>query len=143
MTVTDASIWVSRFLPEDAFHAASREWLMKAAGEGSSLVAPASLLPEVAGAIARRTGSTRLGYQAVQQIRQVPHLQLVALDADLCDFAAEVASTNRLRGADALYVAVAHQLQTDLASWDEEQIERAAGFAQAYRPDRSGQEGAG
>jgi predicted nucleic acid-binding protein len=140
MTVTDASIWVSRFLPEDAFHAASRDWLMNAASGQSSLIAPASLLPEVAGAIARRTGSTRLGYQAVQQIRQVPNLQLVALDTDLCDFAAEVASTNRLRGADALYVAVAHQLQTALVSWDHEQLERAAGFAQAYRP---GGEGAG
>lgn len=53
MTVTDASLWVSRFLPDDSFHAASRVWLENSVGAGLPLFAPASLLAEVAGAVAR------------------------------------------------------------------------------------------
>lgn len=135
MTVTDASLWVSRFLGDDAFHVASRAWLETTVGSGQALVAPASVLAEVSGAIARRTGSTQLGYQVALQIRQVPTFQLIAIDAAIGDFAAEVASTYRIRGGDALYVAVAHQLQLPLISWDEEQLSRAESFVETYRPD--------
>jgi predicted nucleic acid-binding protein len=125
---------VSRFLIDDTFYAASRSWLQDMTSQGLPLIAPAIMLAEVAGAVARRTGSSQLGYQIAQRIRQVPTLQLVAISAELGDFAAQVASTSRLRGADALYVAVAHQLQMSLVSWDREQIDRTAGFINAYSP---------
>lgn len=135
MTVIDASVWVSRFLSEDKFHEASRLWLEKTAGAGLLLIAPTSMLAEVAGAIARRTGSSQLGYQIAQHIRQVPSLTLVTISAELGEFAAEVASTYRLRGGDALYVAVASQLQVPLVSWDQEQIARVAGFISVSSPE--------
>lgn len=135
--VTDASLWVSRFQPDDEFHAASRAWLATVVGTGQPLFAPSSMLAEVAGAIARRTGRTQLGYAIAQRIQQVPTLQLVGIDVELGDFAAEVASTYRLRGGDALYVAVAHQLNMPLVSWDKEQIARAAGFVEAFTPDKA------
>lgn len=136
MTVTDASLWVSRFLVDDIFHTNSQLWLEKTAGAGLPLVAPTSMLAEVAGAVARRTGSSQLGYHAVQSIQQVPTLQLVAVSAELGDFAAQVASTYRLRGGDAIYVAVAYQLQVPLVSWDQEQIACVAGFVNAYAPEQ-------
>lgn len=135
MTVTDASVWVSRFLSDDAFHAASLEWLTGVIADERTVVAPASMLAEVAGAIARRTGKTRLGYEVVQRIRRVPSLQLVAIDSDLGNYAAEIASSYRLRGADAMYVAVAQRMQLPLVSWDREQIERAAGLIKASVPE--------
>lgn len=136
MTVTDASLWVSRFLVDDIFHATSQLWLEKTAGAGLPLVAPTSMFAEVAGAVAHRTGSSQLGYHAVQSIQQVPTLQLVAVSAELGDFAAQVASTYRLRGGDAIYVAVAYQLQVPLVSWDQEQIARVAGFVNASAPEQ-------
>lgn len=135
MTVTDASLWVSRFLTGDAHHAASDLWLREAVGAGLALAAPTHLLAEVAGAVARRSGRSQLGYQIAQQIQRVPTMQLVAIGVNLGDFAAEVASVYRLRGADALYVAVAHQLQMPLVTWDQEQVRRVAGFIEAYTPD--------
>lgn len=135
MTVTDASLWVSRFLPDDSFYAASRVWLENSVGAGLPLFAPASLLAEVAGAVARRTGRTQLGYAIAQRIQQVPTLQLVAIGVELGDFAAEVASNYLLRGGDALYVAIAHQLSVPLVSWDREQVTRVDGFVKAYIPN--------
>lgn len=140
MTVADASVWVSRFLIRDTFHDVSDSWLKKHIAAGLPLLAPTSLLAEVAGAVARRSGSSQLGYQAAQQVLRVPTLQLVSIGVDLGDFAAAVASTYRLRGADALYIAVARRLQVPLVSWDQEQLNRIKGFVEAYVPDSQNRE---
>lgn len=142
MSVVDASVWVSRFLPDDAFHDASRAWLIQVTASGQPLVAPAIALAEVSGAIARRTGDTELGYRIVQQIRQLPTLQLISVDVGLGQLAAQIASERQLRGADAVYVAVAHQLQLSLVTWDQEQMDRVQGFVSAFTPvEKDNQQG--
>lgn len=121
-------------MPEDAFHQASRTWLIERTTAGTVLVAPTIMLAEVAGSIARRTNNEQLGYQIVQQIRRLPTLQSVAVDDALGQMTAQIASTYRLRGADAIYLAVAQRLQIPLVSWDRQQLERAAGVVMTYRP---------
>lgn len=125
---------VSRFLPEDAFHHASRTWLIDVTLAGMVIFAPTIVLAEVSGSIARRTDNEQLGYQIVQQIRQLPTLQLITVDDVLGQLAAQIASTYRLRGADAVYLAVAHRFQVPLVSWDREQLARAAALVTTYRP---------
>ena len=137
MIVVDASVWVSRFLPEDAFHRASRAWLIETTTAAVALIAPTIMLAELSGAIARRTSNDQLGYQIVQQIRQLPTLQLISVDDVLGQLAAQAASTYRLRGADAVYLAVAQRLQVPLVSWDRELLERAAPLVTTYRPDEA------
>lgn len=137
MIVADASVWVSRFLPDDAFHQASRTWLIDMTTAGVVLAAPTIMLAELSGSIARRTGNDQLGYQIVQQIRHLPTLQLITVDDALGQLAAQVASTYRLRGADAVYLAVAQRLQIPLVSWDREQLDRAAALVTTYRPSEA------
>jgi predicted nucleic acid-binding protein len=134
MIVVDASVWVSRFLPDDAFHQVSRTWLIETSTAGKALIAPTIMLAELSGSIARRTGNEQLGYLIVQQIRQLPTLQLIAVDDVLGQMAAQIASTYRLRGADAVYLAVAQRLQIPLVSWDREQLNRATGLVSTYQP---------
>jgi predicted nucleic acid-binding protein len=134
MIVVDASVWISRFLPDDAFHQASRTWILETTTAGKAIVAPTIMLAEVSGSIARRTGNDQLGYQIVQQIRLLPTLQLITVDDGLGQLAAKIASTYRLRGADAVYLAVAQRLQIPLVSWDREQLERAAALVTTYQP---------
>lgn len=135
MSVVDASVWVSRFLSDDVFHNISRSWLLQTVATGQSLIAPTIMLAEVAGPIARRTGDTQLGYQVVQQIEQLPGLQLITIDATLGQLAAQIASERRLRGVDAVYVAVARQLDLPLISWDRELLNRVADFVTASVPN--------
>jgi predicted nucleic acid-binding protein len=137
MIAVDASVWVSRFLPDDAFHQASRTWLIETTTAGKALVAPTIMLAELSGSIARRTGNDQLGYLIVQQIRQLPTLQLITVDDALGQLAAQIASTYRLRGADAVYLAVAQRLQIPLVSWDREQLNRAAEVVTAYQPNKA------
>jgi predicted nucleic acid-binding protein len=47
---------------------------------------------------------------------------------------ARLAAIHRLRGADALYVAMAHHLQIPLVSWDQEQANGVAGLVTACLP---------
>jgi predicted nucleic acid-binding protein len=136
MIVIDASVWVSRLMPADAFHEVSRGWMGEVVEAGEMLVAPIILLAEVAGAIARRTGDPRLGHQSVQQIRQVPTLQIIDIDHSLGDYAAQVASDLRLRGADATYVAVADRFDIPLVTWDQELLDRAGAVISVQMPEQ-------
>ncbi|MEW5871796.1 MAG: PIN domain-containing protein [Chloroflexota bacterium] len=123
--VTDASLWVARLAPQDAFHGQVRAWLEARRAEEAQLLAPALLLAEVGGAIARRTGEGDLARQAASLLENLPGLRLVAMDEALLSEAARLAADLGLRGADATYVAVASQLGLPLASLDADQRQRA------------------
>lgn len=134
MIVTDASVWISHLIAQDIHHSTSRRWLTAIVNQGAAIAAPALLLAEVAGAIARRTGDTDLGNKALNHILSTPDLHLVYTDSELGMLAAHLAAGQRLRGADALYVAVAYHLKIPLISWDREQIDRVRDLITAYTP---------
>ncbi|RLC76512.1 MAG: VapC toxin family PIN domain ribonuclease [Chloroflexi bacterium] len=137
MHVVDASVWVSRFVREDSYHEASRDWLEKALFRGKRLVAPGILLPEVAGALARRTDRPDLAQQVVATLERLPTLRLVPVGKELAELAADLAAELRLRGADALYVAVAYRLRIPLITWDREQKERSGKVIVALTPEEA------
>jgi predicted nucleic acid-binding protein len=60
----------------------------------------------------------------------------VSLDLSLAIRAAEIAIENRLRGADAVYAAVAENFDAVLVSWDEEMLERCPQSVQTVSPER-------
>ncbi len=134
--VVDASVWVSRLVPQDVHHEASRRWLEAFTARGGQVVAPVLLLPEIAGAISRRTGVPDLARQAVQQLQRLRTLRLVALDRRLSQAACQLAADLGLRGADATYVAVADQLKIPLVTWDNEHIDRAGKRITVQMPDK-------
>ncbi|MBI3968620.1 MAG: type II toxin-antitoxin system VapC family toxin [Chloroflexi bacterium] len=101
---------------------------------GESLVVPSLLLAEVAGAIARRAGRPQVGQQAMVSVLHVPGLRVVALDAVLGREAGRLAARLQLRGADAVYVAVARALSLPLVTWDVEVQKRAAGIVIVRTP---------
>ena len=125
MMVVDASVWVSRLVPQDVHHAATSEWLERQVTSGGLLVAPVLVLAEVAGAISRRTGRPPLARLAIMVLLRVPGLRLVPIDTRVGRTAARLAADLALRGADAVYVAMAHHLNIPLMTWDGEQRERA------------------
>lgn len=126
MIVVDASVWASVYLAQDAHHIASRRWLRRWTSGGGGVVAPTLLVAAVAGAIARRIGQPRLAHQIVGDLLDDPTVSLVPLDADLAEAVARVAIDLRLRGADAVYVAVAQRFDLPLVTWDRAQQERAS-----------------
>lgn len=137
MHVVDASVWVSRFLPGDEHHLASREWLAAGMGHARGLVSPALVLPEVAGAISRRTDSIGLGSKAAKLIESLPGCRLVPVDGPLAEIAAKLAAELHLRGADAVYLAVSYRLGIPLVTWDHEQLARGERVAAVLTPQQA------
>lgn len=132
--VVDASVWVSSLVAQDVHHAGSRQWLDDKLRAGTPLMVPTLALAEVAGAIARRTGAAALGRQASRWILRFPGLRLVPLDPQLGKEAADVAADLQLRGADAVYVTVAHALRNPLLTWDEDLHRRANSLIEVRYP---------
>jgi predicted nucleic acid-binding protein len=122
--VLDASILVSLTIPDDAHHAVTREWLERIL-PAESLLTPTLGLVETAGAITRRTGSAALARRAIAAIEGLPNTTVVVPDAGLWQRALRVSATRGVRGADAVYVALAEALGARLVTWDADQRERA------------------
>lgn len=134
LSVADASVWVSALVAGEADHAASRAWLERRAQAERLVVGPSLLLPEVAAAISRRTGRPQLGHRAVSTLLRWPGLRIVAVDEELAQQAAQWAADLGLRGADAVYVAVASRIEVPLVTWDREQLERGRRVVSVMRP---------
>jgi len=124
--VVDASIWVSRLVPQDEHHERCQKWLLAQRAAGVTLVSPSLLLPEVAGAISRRTGDAALADRAVQNLQALPSLRLIEMNQSVIQTAAQLASRCGMRGADSVYAAVAHQLNIPLATLDIDQRTKAS-----------------
>ena len=60
--------------------------------------------------------------------------RLASVDAELAQLGAELAADRHLRGADALYIALAHRLSVPLVTWDREQRERGQEVRAAWTP---------
>jgi predicted nucleic acid-binding protein len=123
--VIDASIWVARLVAEDVFYEPVKTWMSARLADNDHFLAPSLLLAEIGGAISRRT-TPSLALKAIEQIQNLPGLQLVEMEDLLLQEAAHLAAQLGLRGADSIYVALAARLDLPLITLDVDQRERAA-----------------
>jgi predicted nucleic acid-binding protein len=130
----DASVFVSAARPSEKLYPLSFRFLHRV--KGSRIFCPTLVLAECGAAIARPTGDSLLSGRLVDLIRYFPGMTQVPLDQFLAFRAAEIAIENRLRGADAVYAAVAENFDATLVSWDEEMLECCPQSVQAINPER-------
>lgn len=131
--VTDASVWVARLIPQEPRHATCVEWWRSFDASSGRIIVPVLLLAEVGGAISRRTGKPALARQVVQTLLKTPELTFVPMDQELGEHAAQLAASLGLRGADAVYVALAHRLHVPLLSLDDEHTKKAGKTVQVLQ----------
>lgn len=131
----DASVFLNAFLANEPGHASSFRFLARLRDHAIPIVVPTLLLPEVAAAIARGQADAVLAQQFAAAIERLPHLVLIPLDTTLSRQAADVAAEHRLRGSDAVYVAVALRFGSILVTRDREQRERVAAVLSTCSPD--------
>lgn len=134
MIVTDASVWVSSFKADEANHAFSTSYLEYWTSEDRQVSVPILLLAEVSGAIVRRTSDPDVARRVADGLLDLSALLLVDVERRLAAEAAQVAAELRLRGADAVYIALAVRLGVPLVTWDREQRERASAVVDARSP---------
>jgi predicted nucleic acid-binding protein len=135
MAVVDASVVVAVYKTDDLFHGDSRAWFARYLASTEAIDVPYLILSELAGAIARPTHDAALGHAAVAQFQLVPRLTLHQIGRNTSILAAQLAADRWLRGADALYAAVAVQRRLPLITWDRELHDRAAAVVRTFYPN--------
>jgi len=137
MIVLDANVWVGVFLSQDIHHETSRRWFRQEVQAEQIFIVPAIFLAEIAGSISRRTGLPRLGRRASQVIIRAKQFEVRVIDQGIAILAANFASELSLRGADAIYVALAKRLDVPLITWDKELTQRASSVIAVRSPQVS------
>jgi predicted nucleic acid-binding protein len=132
--VADASFWVAAFRAQDAHHDQSARLLRRMVTDDIQVSSPTLALVDVAGALARRTGSEPLAESAIRYLKGQSWLTLSPLSIAFSETAARIASTSSLRGADAVYVALARQESALLITLDDEMLKRSAPAILAMTP---------
>jgi predicted nucleic acid-binding protein len=132
--VVDASVAVAYFRTDDSGHLRSRAWWLRMAEQGEELAAPSILLAEVGSALARVTDDDALAEAAVELLAGGEVVRLYAVGPGFAHDAAWLGIERRVRGADAVYLALAKALDTPLITLDRQQIERAGDAVTAGEP---------
>ena len=133
MTI-DANVFVSALVPSDSNFGTSVTFIDRVRSLGGDVYCPSLLLPECAGAVIRPTSDLPLARRAVESVQALPGLRLVSLTEARAFGAMEIALRLRLRGADAVYVALAQEFGTTLITWDREMLTRGAQAVSVMTP---------
>lgn len=129
----DASVFVAAARPVEANHAVSLEFLEQVEQQSLPTTCPTLLLTECAAA--RATDDEALAEKMVALLVSFPGMAFISPSLDLAHRAAEIAIRHRLRGADAIYVAVAERSGSILMSWDQEMLERGEAVVVTATPE--------
>jgi len=134
VATVDSSVLVSLFNVRDRAHAATVAWFREAIADGEPIRAPVTALAEVAAAIAAGTGDKQLARDVQAHVRHSPLLELLPLAMPLAERAATLAAEHQLRGADAIYFAVAETLGDRLVTLNPRQLQRGNTVVETVRP---------
>jgi predicted nucleic acid-binding protein len=134
MFTLDTSVIISAVQPAEASSADSRNFLRFIQERQISLFSPTLLMVEVAAVLSRSFNIAEEATAISVGLRYLPNQSWISLDPDLAYEAAQIAAQVRLRGADAVYAAVAHRFQTTLVTLDRQQLERLPPLLPVRRP---------
>ncbi len=135
MYTLDASVHINAVNVAEPGSAASQACLQQLIEQHQALFSPTLLLVELATAAARALDDSALALELALAVRGLPGQVWVALDDDLAAEAARLGAEARLRGADAVYAAVARRFGATLITRDRQQLERLVSLTPVMTPE--------
>lgn len=134
MYTVDASVWVNGFDQREAGHETSRHFLDALRARKLPVIVPNLVLIEVAAAISRTRRNTVQAEAFASALGRLPHVSVRTLDEARALQAVNLASKHGLRGADAVYAAVAIEAGSTLVSLDGEHLTRLVAVMTVLTP---------
>jgi predicted nucleic acid-binding protein len=128
-------VFVNAFNPHERGHAESLRILSAIQEQGDPVIVPTLLVTEIASAIARATDDSAGALEYAAAAAALPHVTLVSLTVAVARQAAELAAAHRLRGADAVYIAIARRYGTTIVTRDDEQRLRGKAIVPCETPE--------
>lgn len=134
MAVIDTSVYVALINQHEPGYQASWTWLNLVRAQNEQLVAPAILVPEAAAALSRGMGNRQLAHRVIDRLMRSRLIELFPVTITLAERTAEIAADYKIRGCDAVFVALAEQLGVELVTLDNEQLTRSTAVIAVRRP---------
>lgn len=134
MLTLDANIYARDIDPNDPNYPDCHALIERLKQGDVRVVVPTLLLAELAASISRVRRDPMRARITVDALQALPFLEFVDLDRTLGQEAAEIAADRGVKGADAIYVAVARRYGSTLVTLDQEQATRAAPIAKVMTP---------
>ena len=125
----DSSVIISSLLEKESRHQEALEIWERVISGKDFAVMPYSVLVEVVAAVRRRTGSEELALEVKRAILDIDSVSFIVIDEKAALDAADLAAKSSLRGMDALVIQVAREYDTELISFDQEMMAKAATIA--------------
>jgi predicted nucleic acid-binding protein len=130
----DASVVLNAFNSAEAGHAISFQLQTLLQAQAIPVVVPTLLLAEIVAMISRVLNDTPRAQAFARRLSRPPYLEWVPLTHAFGLAAADLAAQHRLRGADAVYAAVALRSGTTLITLDHEHLTRLTGIVSTRTP---------
>jgi predicted nucleic acid-binding protein len=134
LPVADASFGVALLAENEPHHAAAQSWYDAMRVRGVRLRVPAIFLAEVSAAFTRGQQDPARAEATIATILRIGTFEISPVSAELGKRAADIARTAALRGCDAIYVALAQELDDVLVTLDDEQFRRGGRVVRVERP---------
>lgn len=135
--VLDPSVLVASVSQMEDVHQSARVLMRQLAASPMQILMPVIGLPELASGLGRGRRSQPTAFKLLSRFRETPNLYLRPVLESLADAAAELALSHRIKGCDAIYVALAREMQTPLVTLDREQRERAPEDVEVLTPEEA------
>jgi len=134
MYTVDASVWVNAFDQREPGHRVSRQFLEVVRDQTLPIIVPNLALVEVAGAISRTRQAPSQAQAFALTLSRLPHVTVRVLDEVCALHALTLAAQHGLRGADAVYAAVAREVGSTLVTLDNERLTRLVNLITVCTP---------
>ena len=134
LLTVDSSVFVSAARPNELHSTDAVAFLAWVHAERPRLFLPTLALVEVAAALSRTGSALRLAQSYAFAISHLPNTVLAPLDESMARQAVLLGAQQKLRGADAVYLATSLLCASELVTLDQEQLERGAAVAPTLSP---------
>ena len=134
MIVVDTSAWLAGVLPADIHFRETQPFMDLVRLGHVRLHVPAHFPAEVAGVLSRIGELEQFIGDRIEMIGSVQMYTIHSVSMPLGLLAADIARHARIRGSDAVFLALAAALDLPLVSWDKQQRERGKMFCRTMTP---------
>ncbi|NJN17252.1 MAG: type II toxin-antitoxin system VapC family toxin [Oscillochloris sp.] len=135
MYTIDANIYARDIDPNDPQYVSCHTLIERLRQGDVRVIVPTLLLAELAASISRVRRDPLRARITIDALQALPFMEFIDLDRSLGQEAAEIAADRAVKGADAVYIAVARRYGCTLVTLDQEQAKRAALIVQVMTPD--------
>lgn len=137
MYTLDANIYAHDIDPNDPNYADCHALIERLKQGDVRVIVPTLLLAELAASISRVRRDPMRARITVEALQALPFMEFIDLDRTVGQEAAEIAADRAVKGADAVYIAVARRHGCTLVTLDQEQATRAAPIVTVMSPQEA------